>query len=468
MAWYRQGSVSVTNGSKVVTGSGTAWSANVQAGDAFHAPDGKTYEIDFVSADASLNLVDAYAGTTASGQSYKVQPTQGRVRDLAAAVSTLIAEYGSIESALSVASGMVGIGVSPTRALDVSGVAARFRGDSFFHEFYNSAGTTRSGYIQISASDTARFAVEVAQALALQTGGVDRVVVDPSGNVGIGTNSPGAKLDVAGSISSTTASGGTPKISLLQNGIVSWELKNTATTGDFSIGNGAGVAFQAQPVSGGVLGVYVAGAGNVGVGTSSPVNKLHVLGAGRFSNGTNAVGLGGDATSAYVEAVSGAAMLRLKTGGADRMTVDSSGNIGLAVTPKAWNTNYTALDNRVYQSLFSASSGVTGLAANAYFDAVGWKAKSVNKSVLYQQDVASGAHIWSITAAPASGSGVDPGFTEAMRIDSAGNLLPILQASAPALTSAGQAVFNRISDTQVRLSMRGADGNTRSTTLTLA
>ena len=127
MSWYRIGTVSVTNGSKVVTGSGTAWAANVQAGDAFHAPDGKVYEIDFVGSDASLNIVDNYAGTTASGQSYKVQPTQGRVRDLAAAVSTLITEYGSLTAALTVLSGNVGIGVTPAHKFDLGPASGTVR-----------------------------------------------------------------------------------------------------------------------------------------------------------------------------------------------------------------------------------------------------------------------------------------------------------------------------------------------------
>ena len=196
--WYRIGTVSLTNGSKVVTGSGTAWSANVQAGDAFHGPDGKTYEIDFVGSDASMNLVDAYTGSTASGQSYKVQPTQGRVRDLAAAVSTLITEYGSIEAALTVVSGNVGIGTSsPGRTLDVAGIACRFRGDNMFHEFYNGANSIRSGYLQINAAATSRLAIEVSQALAFQTAGVDRVMIDPSGNSIITLTDSAPSLTVA-------------------------------------------------------------------------------------------------------------------------------------------------------------------------------------------------------------------------------------------------------------------------------
>ena len=104
--------------------------------------------------------------------------------------------------------GNVGIGTSsPARVLDVVGIAARWRGDSFFHEFYNGANSARSGYLQISAAATARLAVEVAQPLALQTSGIDRLTVDSSGKVLIGTTSAGANglLQIAGDLGFTAS-----------------------------------------------------------------------------------------------------------------------------------------------------------------------------------------------------------------------------------------------------------------------
>jgi hypothetical protein len=124
MAWYRIGTVAVTNGSKTVTGTGTVWAANVQAGDAFIGPDGAYNEIDLVNSNTSITLVENYAGTTvASGGAYKIIPTQGRVRDLAAQVAQLIVDYGEVESALTVDSGRVGLGKTPNASakLDVAG-----------------------------------------------------------------------------------------------------------------------------------------------------------------------------------------------------------------------------------------------------------------------------------------------------------------------------------------------------------
>lgn len=144
--------------------------------------------------------------------------------------------------------GNVGVGTqAPTRILDVVGAAARFRGDSFFHEFYNTANTVRSGYLQLNAASTSRLAVEVAQPLAFQTSGVDRMTI-------------------------------------------------TA-------------------------------AGSVGIGIASPADPLHVIGAGRFSNGTNAIGLGADGTGSYLEAAAGAAVLVFKTAAVERMRLDGAGNV---------------------------------------------------------------------------------------------------------------------------------------------
>ena len=75
--WYRTGTISVTNGSATATGSGTAFVANSQVGDALHGPDGKIYEITAVNSNTSLTITPAYLGGTQTGQTYTIQPTRG-------------------------------------------------------------------------------------------------------------------------------------------------------------------------------------------------------------------------------------------------------------------------------------------------------------------------------------------------------------------------------------------------------
>ena len=45
MAWYRTGTVAVTNNSNVVTGTGTSWVDGASIGETFLGPDAQVYEI---------------------------------------------------------------------------------------------------------------------------------------------------------------------------------------------------------------------------------------------------------------------------------------------------------------------------------------------------------------------------------------------------------------------------------------
>lgn len=78
---YDTGTVSVTNGSPTVTGSGTSWSANVKAGDFFALgadetdPEATWYEVDSVDSDTQITLTENYAESTDSGEAYTIRQT---------------------------------------------------------------------------------------------------------------------------------------------------------------------------------------------------------------------------------------------------------------------------------------------------------------------------------------------------------------------------------------------------------
>jgi len=73
---YTTGTISVTNGSSTVTGSGTSWatSTNAEAGEYIKLPDGKWYKISSISSNTSLVVEVSYQGSTSSGQSYTISP----------------------------------------------------------------------------------------------------------------------------------------------------------------------------------------------------------------------------------------------------------------------------------------------------------------------------------------------------------------------------------------------------------
>lgn len=95
MAWYRTGTVAVTNGSATVTGTSTQWVSAAKTGDAIHLPDGRIYEILTINSNTSITLASNYLGTTASGQGYAIQPTRGVVQN----VYDLLVSYMSSLSA---------------------------------------------------------------------------------------------------------------------------------------------------------------------------------------------------------------------------------------------------------------------------------------------------------------------------------------------------------------------------------
>lgn len=108
MAWYRTGTVSVTNGSATVTGVGTDFITGTASGEGFYGPDGRLYEILNVVSSTSLTLGSVYLGSTAATQSYAIAPTQSYLRDLAAQAASLVNTYSA--TVTNVAGGLFGDG----------------------------------------------------------------------------------------------------------------------------------------------------------------------------------------------------------------------------------------------------------------------------------------------------------------------------------------------------------------------
>ena len=95
--WQRTGNVTVTNGSKTVTGFGTKWKTGVlpiQKGHTFYGPDNAAYEVDTVVSDDSILLVDAYRGGTLANQAYRIDITRtSTISQFAADLASLVAKY---------------------------------------------------------------------------------------------------------------------------------------------------------------------------------------------------------------------------------------------------------------------------------------------------------------------------------------------------------------------------------------
>jgi len=80
--FYTTGTVSMTNGSKTVTGSGTTFTADMEGMpfivNEFPVP----YVVQSVASSTSLTLREAYQGSTGSGKSYKIAPKNSLIMQL--------------------------------------------------------------------------------------------------------------------------------------------------------------------------------------------------------------------------------------------------------------------------------------------------------------------------------------------------------------------------------------------------
>lgn len=95
--WQRTGNVTVTNGSKTVTGFGTKWKTGVlpiQKGHTFYGPDNAAYEVDTVVSDTEILLADTYRGGTLANQAYRIDITRtSTISQFAADLASLVGKY---------------------------------------------------------------------------------------------------------------------------------------------------------------------------------------------------------------------------------------------------------------------------------------------------------------------------------------------------------------------------------------
>ena len=180
----------------------------------------------------------------------------------------------------------------------------------------------------------------------------------------------------------------------------------------------------------------------LGIGTSSPQYKLHV------AQSSSAVVFGQDSTTANIIGTNAAGTasqgLFLKGfpltftgnggGGAEHMRLDSSGNLGLGVTPSAWISSGKAIDIAGFGSVAQTSSGSLASTFNAYQNSAGnWIYKTTNAAAQYQCGLAGlGQHAWFI--APSGTAGATATLTQAMTLDASGNLLLGTTSSGGRLT----------------------------------
>ena len=236
-------------------------------------------------------------------------------------------------------------------------------------------------------------------------------------NLGVGQATPTVKLQV----DTASASGD----------LVGWFRQSTFPVA--GIRSGSGYAGFGQSAASSETRIYADGATSfitnylggseqmrltstgLGIGTSSLINggRLSV----RDTTGNPQLSIG-DAGS-YVSFYTSGGALYLQPAGTTRAILDSSGNLGLGVTPSAWAT-YKAF------SVGNSGNSVAGtgteihLTANCYFNS-GWKYNSTERAARFS--VGENYNDFKWYTAPSGTAGNAISFTQAMTLDASGNLV---------------------------------------------
>jgi len=156
--------------------------------------------------------------------------------------------------------------------------------------------------------------------------------------------------------------------------------------------------------------------GNVGIGTSSPTSKLHV-----FNSTSDVFRLERDASNQWrFQLSAGALLFSDAIAATERMRIDSSGNVGIGVTPSAWLSTWRAIQN-TGGALYSNGSNQR-IGFNAYLDsATAFRYIATGFATDYQQGAGNGSHAWWIAPSGTAGNLIT--FTQAMTLDASGRLL---------------------------------------------
>ena len=371
----------------------------------------------------------------------------------------------------------VGIGLtSPGATLDVNGTilgrstlsvndAINYTGSSVFYiRSRLNGGTVQIGtetpagtlYYPITINGTSDFT-------SFSSSSGEAMRITSAGNVGIGTNAPGALLHLSGSVPrlqfTDTDTGANSRINAdSSSGALQIEADFNNTVAN------SGINFSVD----GSTRMSVTSIGNVGIGTTSPQARLHVCPTTDVNMRITNVGTMlrtiaiNDGGSAYIDWRRDANQHTFETSGAERVRIDSIGNVGIGTTAPA---------QRIHAATTAAPTGTTQSFLRLTGDAT------------YGADFGGG--IIQGTGPIATISTVNAGTaTERMRIGTNGNVginetapdykldvngtFGFTPGSSVTPVDNGDVVFELTNNTTLTIKAKGSDGVVRSATITLA
>jgi hypothetical protein len=215
-----------------------------------------------------------------------------------------------------------------------------------------------------------------------ETNGVNRLAIDGSGNVGIGTNSPTQRLEVL--FHDTTTNRTNPV------NVAVITATSASASGAPYTGFGPALVFRSQSYNGTVY--------------NGPRIRMAI---GDDSVSTTA----GTSLVFDVTATKGASPTQAAV-------IDPSGNLGLGVTPSAWST-YKAFEIQYTgNGLHATGQNDLNIASNVYYNA-GYKYAGTARANLLE--MYNGEFYFKTAGSGTAGNAIT--FTQAMTLDASGNLL---------------------------------------------
>jgi hypothetical protein len=371
---------------------------------------------------------------------------------------TQVSFWNSGTEAARITGGNVGIGTTgPGSALSVSGNISlslngfiSFPGPTVAASVANFALSGNAGVTTVNAPSASGV-------LTLNTNNTERARVDSSGNVGINTTAPNAKLTVNDATAASTSS-------LLQSWTWSPDLTNWGLQ-LYQRHTGASLVYDIVMHAGSsaLVNTMTFSQGNVGIGVTGPSRKLDVLGQSFFADVTNpttnansqqlrigeasytpgytfAVGYGpvaGGNWSGVLQSLAGGTPAPILING-------DGGNVGVGITASPIVKLHVGGDAIVSQLSILQLQGY-----NAYWNGSAWITRVTNHSATVNFDANAATWTMNISTGTGAASGATATYAARMQINNAGGCLNT--------TGTWTAISDASAKSHVRLYKRGLD-----------